>query len=455
MPISKLVFALGALLALLIVTLQPFETTLLNGALAIVLFAISGWASGAIPEHLTALIFFLLAILSGIAAPAMVFSGFLTSAFWLVFAGIIIGAAMKHTGLDTRLAHKLAHHAPAQYGGLIAAIVIFGMVLAFLMPSSMGRAVLIVPLMQRLAQQMGYAVGSRGYIGILLAGAMGSFFPGFGILPANVPNMVMVGAAESLYSWSPSYGGYLLLHFPLLGLGKSLLITGLITYFYHDKPTLPVMASQTERVPYTTSELRLALLLTLAIVLWVTDFAHGISPAWVGLGVAVFCLLPGARLVEGRTISQFNLSPLLYVAGIIGMGAVVAETGLGHLMAEKVLAFLPLSEDAPVVNWTNLSLGSVFMSLLTTQPGLPAVMSPLAQPLAEASGLELHTLLMIQVLGYSTTILPYQAPPLVVAAQLGRIPFKDLIKMTFLLALLTLLLLVPLDILWWMLLGAL
>ena len=42
-----------------------------------------------------------------------------------------------------------------------------------------------------------------------------------------------------------------------------------------------------------------------ALGLWMSDMFHHISPAWIGLGVALVCLLPGVELVP---MAAFNLS---------------------------------------------------------------------------------------------------------------------------------------------------
>jgi len=60
---------------------------------------------------------------------------------------------------------------------------------------------------------------------------------------------------------------------------------------------------------------------------------------------------------------------------------------------------------------------------------------------------------MTQVLGFSTSVFLYQAPPLVVAMQLTHEKPRAAIILSLQLALLTLILLMPLDYLWWHLLG--
>jgi hypothetical protein len=60
---------------------------------------------------------------------------------------------------------------------------------------------------------------------------------------------------------------------------------------------------------------------------------------------------------------------------------------------------------------------------------------------------------MAEVLGFSTNLLPYQSPPLVVAAQLGDLPSRKATAVSLALFAVTAVVLLPLDYLWWRLLG--
>ena len=76
-------------------------------AAGVVIGAISLWATAALPEYFTALIFFLLAVTLTEAAPATVFSGFHSAAGWMVFGGLVVGAAVQETGFGKVLAGRL------------------------------------------------------------------------------------------------------------------------------------------------------------------------------------------------------------------------------------------------------------------------------------------------------------------------------------------------------------
>ncbi len=95
------------------------------------------------------------------------------------------------------------------------------------------------------------------------------------------------------------------------------------------------------------------------------------------------------------------------------------------------------------------------MNFIMTANGVPALFTTLAQSFSQATGFPLLSVIMIQVLGYSTPLLPYQASPIVVAMALGKVPGRAGIALCLALALVTFLVLLPLDYAWFRLLHQL
>ncbi|MBZ2172289.1 SLC13 family permease [Nitratidesulfovibrio sp. SRB-5] len=462
--------AVGALLALYPPAALPQEAARPVG---LAVGAIGLWVTAAIPEYLTALLFFLLAVLLRAAPAATVFSGFHSATFWLVFGGMCMGAAMQHTGLGARIARGLLARTGTGYTSLVCGLVAVGVLLSFVMPSSMGRIALLIPLAVSLAGAAGHGPGSAQRTGIVLAALFGALQPAFAILPANVPNMILAGSAESLFGHTLTYGRYLLLHFPVLGLLKAVVIAVLVLRWYPART-----AGQTDRLaegmvpadrttdadhaatagspttPASPAELRLMVVLAVSVGLWATDALHHVSPAWVSLGAAVLCLWPPLGLTGKQAISRdMSLAPLLFVAGIMGLGAMVATSGAGNLLVRALLDGLPLVPGESVRNFAVLTVYAMVTGLLTTLPGIPAVLTPLATDLAAASGFSLETVLMTQIVAVSSMFLPYQSPPLVVAMQLGSISSGHMTRTCLLLAAINIVVLLPLDYLWWRWLG--
>ncbi|MCC7275084.1 MAG: anion permease [Alphaproteobacteria bacterium] len=424
--------------------------TMHAGALAFLTIGL--WATGAMPEHVTALVFMTLAVLLKVAPPGVAFAGFEATAMWLVFGGLIIGTVMQRSGLGERLAVAILPLFGASYARALSGVALVAVALAFVMPSTMGRIILLMPVILALADRMGFVEGRPGRTGMAVTLALTSFMVPCTILPANVPNMVLIGAAESLHGVVLTYGQYLKLHFPVTGLLKAVAIVGAARLVFPDRPVRP--APLPPRGPMTRDERTLAVILALALGFWVTDFLHGINAGWIGLAAGVACLLPWINLLPGAAFGrEVNFASVIYVAGILGLGAMVAQSGVGALVSRFLLSVLPLAPGADLSNFASLTASAALLALATTFPGVPAVLTPLAPDLAAASGLPLLTVLMTQVIGFSTIILPYQAPPVVVALQLAHVRMGQAARVTLVVLVPTVAVIVPLNYLWWRLLG--
>jgi len=412
------------------------------------------WATGKLPEHLVAVAFFTVAVLFHVAPPSVVFSGFTSGAIWLIFGGQVMGVGIRHTGLAQRIADASARRIGARsYGSVIAGVVALGTALSFLLPSAMGRVALLMPIAGALADRYGFRGAGNGRTGILLAAAFGTTVPAMAVLPASVPNAVLAGAAESHHGLTLGYFEYLVLHFPVLGALKAAVVAGVIVLIFPDRLRLG-RERDGDPAPLSRREWAVAGLVGTALALWATDSIHHVPPAWVSLGVALAILLPRAGLVPPRAFNeQINYASLFFVAGIMGVGAVISHTGLGSALGELARAALPLAPGADARNFASLAGMGTVLGLLTTAPGLPAVMTPLAESLATSTGLPLRSVLMAEVLGFSNNALPYQSPPLVLATQLSDLPTRSATAVSLALFVVTTAILLPLDFLWWRLLG--
>jgi len=412
------------------------------------------WATSLLPEFITALLFFAVAMIAKIAPPEVIFGGFASSAFWLVFSGFVLGVAIRKTGLADRAARALSAKLTDSWLLMVASVVLLSYALAFVMPSNMGRIALLMPIVAAMAARAGIQDGSRAWCGLALAVGFGTFQLSATILPANVPNLVMSGAAEGAYGIHLNYVPYLLLHTPVLGILKGLILIGLICWLFPGKPQSPreVMPS----APMSGEEKRLAWLLAVVLMLWVTESWHGIGPAWVGLAAACITLLPRVGFISGEEFaSGVNMRTCFYVGGILGLALTVTETGIGGAVGDALLHVMPLDPARPFTSFLALTGITTALNFIMTANGVPALYTTLAQSFSDATGFPLLSVIMIQVAGYSTPLLPYQASPIVVAMALGKVPARAGMLLCLALAVVTYLLLVPLDYVWFNLLGKL
>ena len=412
------------------------------------------WATSLLPEFITALLFFAVAMIAKIAPPEVIFGGFASSAFWLVFSGFVLGVAIRKTGLADRAARALSAKLTDSWLLMVASVVLLSYALAFVMPSNMGRIALLMPIVAAMAARAGIQDGSRAWCGLALAVGFGTFQLSATILPANVPNLVMSGAAEGAYGIHLNYVPYLLLHTPVLGMLKGLILIGLICWLFPGKPQPP--RELTPSAPMSREEKRLAWLLAVVLILWVTESWHGVGPAWVGLAAACVTLLPRVGFISGEEFaSGVNMRTCFYVGGILGLALTVTETGIGGAVGDALLHVMPLDPARPFTSFLALTGITTALNFIMTANGVPALYTTLAQSFSDATGFPLLSVIMIQVAGYSTPLLPYQASPIVVAMALGKVPARAGMLLCLALAVVTYLLLVPLDYVWFNLLGKL
>ncbi len=420
----------------------------------LILVTIVLWATSALPEYLTALLFFAIAMAGKVVPPQTLFSGFASSAFWLVFSGFVLGIAIRKTGLADRAARAISARLTDSWPVMVASIVLLSYALAFVMPSNMGRIALLMPVVGAMARRAGIEEGTRAWFGLALAVGFGTFQLSATILPANVPNLVMSGATESSWGIHLNYLPYLLLHAPVLGILKGLVLIGLISWLFPGHPKPP--RGLESPVPMSGDEKRLSWLLAVVLGLWVTESWHGVGPAWVGLAAACVTLLPRVGFINGEEFaSGVNVRTCFYVAGILGLAAAVTQSGLGNAVGEWLMSVMPLDPRRPFTSFVALTGITSALNFIMTANGVPALYTTFAQSFSEASGFSLLSVIMIQVLGYSTPLLPYQASPIVVAMALGRVPARHGIKLCLVLALVTFLVLLPLNYGWFRLLGQL
>lgn len=331
------------------------------------------------------------------------------------------------------------------------------MALGFIMPSSVGRAVVLIPIGMALADTIGLKKGSNGRIGIATALAISCNMPSFAVLPANIPNMILAGSSENLFNITFGYTEYLLLHFPILGIVKSLVVIWLVLRIFPDKISAPSANKDTSNESFVSDQKmqkKVGILLAITLLFWITDTIHGINPAWVGLVTAIILLLPKWGVVEPKAFnSSVDFATVIFVAGALGLGALVNESGIGSALGQLFGHILPADQNSSFLSFMALSIISTLTGLVATIPGVPTVLTPMAGDFAQITGFSLPAVIMTQVIGFSTVIFPYQVGPLVVAMQLSKEPLSKLLKITLPLTAITVVLLMPLDFLWWQLLG--
>ncbi len=423
-------------------------------ALGLILMTVVLWATMVIPQPAAAMLFLALASVTGIAQPQATFSGFLSSSLWLVFGGLLIGTAAERTGFGRFVARRFLGRFRGSYATLVLGVIVGTSVLSFLVPSNMGRLAISVPVVMALAKEVGYPIGSNGHIGLVLTATVGNFAVAQGVLPGNLLNIMIVGAGETLYGINISYMRYMLLCGPILGLAKALLVWRLVVWFHPAPMPHSDDNAQVERL--SPEAIRVGLILGVAILLWATDFWHGIRPGWVALAAGVLCLIPGIGVLHPReALNPRRLLIITWVGTVLSLAAVMTESGASTLVSGALARLAGTDGQSPLYGYFAMAYLSSFLATLSTFGGAIPTMAAVASEISAATSLPLDTGVMAIAAGMSALFFPYIAAPVVVGLAMGQVSQRAALPYMVTAALLTCVLIIPLNAVWWWVIGAL
>ena len=426
-----------------------FLQNIQNALLISLLFTtIISWVTNLLPSYQTSLIFLFGTLFFSLEAKEIVFSGFSSSAFWLVFAGMLIATAIKESGLTNRLSTVFAKLNSPSYFKILISLNTFGLLFSFIMPSAIIRIILLVPIAIGIAKHFGFQGNSKGYIGIILGLVLSTHLSAFSILPSNLPNMILSGMSESLYNYKFLYSHYLLVNFLVLGLIKTIIITFIIYYFYNDE--VQEKSKNNEEISTTISkdEKIVSIVLGIMILLWITDFIHHLNVSFIAILGVLILANPSIGIIKEKNLKNLNFPLLLFVATLISFGNIISSNLFIKESLQEIISIYDFSHNS-FLNYMFITLSSTFTAVLTTQPTIPALFTPIAQHLADITNFTLDQILMMQVVGFSTVLFPFQAPPIMIAIQLAKIKYKEVIKILLVLGFISIVFLYPLNYLWW------
>ena len=427
------------------------EADVLMRTSAISGLAIALFATRLLPEVVTALGCFLAFLMVDAAPNAVIFSGFTSGGFWLLFAGLIVGTAISVTGLGRQFALRIFQKTGDSYIKAALLLALSGLGLGLLVPATMPRIIILMPVALSLSNTMGYEIGSRGHVGLTVTGAIATLLPTYAILTANLPTIIHFGAFETLYDIKPSYARYFIEQAPANAVRFIVLLVLMLPFASARSDTKSVLDAP---MPFTYTQRKLLILLGSAILFWALDTFHGISPAWVALSLATVLLIPGFGILDSNVMkTKIDMSPAFFIAAVFAISAVAQHTGLGTVVADRLIPVLRLGDGSDLRDLYSVFGLSTVLSHLTTSPAAPAILAPLAGAIAAETGWSIETIAMAQVLGISTPLLPYQAPPLIIAMALAKIPMIALLRVCLLLAMAVAVIGVPITYFWWSYLG--
>ena len=422
--------------------------------LAIVTATVGLLATSALPGIAIAVIFFALALSFGAAPAGQLLAGFWANATLLIFGALIIGTAAERSGLGRAVARALIERFSGSYAMLLTGVLLGTFALSFLLPSTVGRLAITIPIVMAVVKEAGYAQGSNGYTGMMLTTVAGNFTTSYAIPPANLTNIIVLGTGEAVLGVTIPYLEYFLYCAPVLGLAKGVSFILLVLAMFPAPP--PLRPERSEPVILSRAARRLSVVLAITVALWMTDVLHGLKAGWIAAGSALLCLLPPVALVRLRECFDLNrINATAIVPAVLGVASVLNHSGAGRLITEGILAVVPFEGRSPIFGFVAIALLSAAAAVVATITGAIAIITPVIADISAATRLPPKIGLIAEMVGLQAPLLHYEATPILVGMALARVSTATTTRFLVPLALIGLTVILGLEVAWLRLLGVL
>ena len=460
-PNSRLVI-IGQILSVLvplIIWFAPLPLELeTKHCFAIVGFMIVAWITRAMEYALTGLIGCFLFWALGVVRFPVAFSGFANDTPWFLFGALLLGTVATRSAIARRLAYFVMLRVGVTYPRILLSLIVTDFLLTFIVPAGAARVVIMASIAIGLAEAFNSPPGSNVARGMFLVLSY----------TANIFDKMIIAGAASITARGliEKVGGVeVLWSYWFIAFLPCSVVTVLAAWWLTLKLYPPENVALAGGRDYLRAEMRklgtlsplekrAAVLMAAAILLWLTDFLHHISPAVIAMGAGLFALLPRIGVLEIEDLKRLNYLPVFFVAAAVSMGAVLEETNGLHVLTGSVFAFVqPFMTN--IVMTTIVMYWTAFIShfFLASEILMLGASMPLVMEFAKTHGLNPLLLGMIWTFAAGGKLFVYQSGVLIVGYSYGYFAARDLLYMGALLTVIEFVLLLLLVPFYWPLIG--
>ncbi len=445
-----------AVLLPLVVLLYPGDVgTVPRLALALSLATVVLWTFEPVPLEYSSLLLIVLFPILDVLPFETAFGPFSSRTVWLIFAGMALSLSITETPLGARISRLVLGHIDSLHG-LILALHVLGMLSALLIPSGVVRILILMPLIITLLRTLGEPPGSRVSAALILSLACSTYYGGTGVLTASVPSLVVFGVLESrdITVYWGQWAMYLFPVFSFCRVACCYLLIRLLLPLRGDSRIRTKPEGDPDVPDAVTLEEKKTLCILLAgVLLWATDALHGIHPAYVGLGLVLACYLPGWGPLHPDLLRKVNFPLLIYIAAAFSVGHALETTGYSPRLAELFTDWLSHAGESLFSKLILLSAVILPFNFLADTAAVAAILTPVLLDVAAQSDIAPLPAAFCMAIVASCGFFPYQAAPFILAYSFRYVHMGQFIRLMVLLALVSLLLLIPLNFLYWGLIG--
>lgn len=369
-----------------------------QGALVVFAAAIVGWTVLGLDETAVAIVAALALLAVGATTAEGFYAGLGDDFIWLLVGAFVMAAALRACGLAERLALALVAAARTPRA-LMMRLTAFIVATAFVVPSTSGRAALLLPVFLALAPALPHARHVR---------ALALLFPSVILLSACVSmlgagaHLVALDAMQRLDGSAPGFGGWIALAAPFGVLSSLLACEAVLRLFLTaDERRAALALPAAPRGPLSRAQWGTAAVTALALLAWSTSAWHGVPAALVAVAGALLATVKPLTGIDLKTaVKQVEWNLVLFMAATLVMGEALLASGAARGLADALVGALALGRFPALGELALVGLLALLSHLVvTSRTARATVLIPtVALPFA-AAGLDAGLLVFVVAIG--------------------------------------------------------
>lgn len=422
----------------------PFEKNT-NFGLSLLVFIGILWLSEAVNITITALFIPFFSVLFKLYSVEEAFKSFSNPIIFLFLGGFGLATALRVQELDKFIANKLIQ---LSKGNMAVAVIMLFLVTAFLSMwiSNTATAAIMLPLGLGILSTLDFSKYKNTFVFVLLGIAYSASIGGFGTIIGSPPNAIASSALKmDFISWMKLGVPFMLVMLPVCIFAMYLLL----------RPKLNMQLSfNLENSKWSVKKTLTAIIFISISLAWI--FSAKISYHLGGIkdldsiialfAVIIVCISGVASFSDIQKNTDWGV--LLLFGGGLALSDILKTSGASLVMANAV------SNLVGGANWILIillvALFIVFLTEFTSNTASAALLIPIFSTISHAVGMPETLLTLIIGFGASCAfMLPVATPPNAMVFGVGFIGQKDMLKIGFLLNLISIFLIACFAIFIW------
>lgn len=391
--------------------------------------------TGAAPNWLVTITCCMVMILLKLTTINEILANFSSNNIWMPLAIVAFAGCLAKSGLLSRIAYNVFKLFPGSYTGTVLASGAASLVLTPLVPSTSAKLGVLTPFTAALAEEAGIKPHSRAMKGIWFTVFNIAYICAFCVLTGSNGNFLILGFAPKEQAARFTWGYWFTMCIVWLIVMCVLTMAFVILFMKPEKPvniSKDIVEQKLQEIgPMSGNEKFCITVLLIAVLLWITESIHGISPTVVAWGALVAMILRG--LFTSKDISGLPWQFFMFLAGLLGMADYMGQCGISDWIAKVltpiVSSTIPNAFVFVIILVISVWIIRLFVDSLSTMAIIPTVFGPVAAIL----GINPLLVVWLSFVNGQEWILPHNTPSMLQSSIMmgGVINHEDVRNLSF------------------------